>query len=292
MKKEQGIVPFLTSAVLFLVGLVLIILCGFGVFQGNEKGDLPLITVTVSSVGSSLIATSIYVLITTLSKKDRLDEAQQSFSEETKKLQDYIYAVGSVINSNEVFRVVNSDINHAIDFGSIFKKSQSIDIACNTGGTIIENNKEALKIALKNGARIRILFNNENYEFFDPNNKQYEHLQNSLCPDKASRKHTGITIDTLKKIVRECRKSGILNGSINCFYSDGLITGQMVIIDDKLGYFTPYLPGQEIIDSFRVEFAESAEHHIEKLKKSFDTTWTSVLNKSEEEKQVNKILIN
>ena len=271
---------YLVSAILFLIGLILVMLCGFGAIGGGD-GSSQLLTVVVSSVGSSLIATAVYVLLTSLATGDRLQEAEQIFVDETRDLHQSIVDACNLINSGDVYRIVDSDEGHAVAFGPKFECAKRIDIACHTGGTIIDRNKEYIKNALRNGAIIRILFNNANYEFFDPDNLEYENLQSSFCPDKASRVFSSESIKTIKKAVDENVADAAMTGTVAMFYSDGIITGQMVIIDGKEAYYTPYLPAEEINESFRVEFSESALKHIKKLEDSFSRTWAKMISRTD-----------
>jgi hypothetical protein len=275
--------------VLLLSG-VLFLFIGFTAFP-DSSSDTASISVVFVSLGASLLATALYVFLTAVFARDEIIKAEQILNNEILNLQLAIVDVCSVVSSNSVSKVVTSNAEHSIDFSEKFVKAKKIDLACHTGGTVINNNIEALGTALRNGANIRVLFNNEKYEFFNPNNELYENLQNSLCPDRASRIYTNQSIDMLRKIAKNIDKDSNTIGAIEAFYSDGLITGQVVIIDDSEAFYTPYLPGNEIYESFRVEFSLSASDHIRKLKKSFDTTWNTMNRKIKDGGLVNRIQI-
>jgi hypothetical protein len=156
----------------------------------------------------------------------------------------------SVFNNQDDLSIPDRIVTSASwDFNEAISKSKSIDIACNTGASVIEANKNALKLAYASGAYIRVLINDYRQDFFN-NLPHRPDLSTSHQRDYVKKTLRILRdIQTPKPAYGSCPRGSILLRRAPTF-----ITCQMVIIENQLISLIPYIPFLSLQYSIRVNF--------------------------------------
>ena len=153
-----------------------------------------------------------------------------------------------------------------------FERAYSIDMLYNTGKNTCRNYLDRVERALKSrGCRVRVLVS-------DPNNPAWndESVINALCPGTNIKSEIEDVTKHINLLVQQLQERRITAGSIELRTFPSYPTGSIVIVDDNVARFTPYLPylHSAEVPSFDV-VSEKGGQLFKAYRNTFDRVWES-----------------
>jgi len=151
-----------------------------------------------------------------------------------------------------------------------FDRAYSIDLLYNTGKNTCRNYLDRVEQALiSRGCKVRILVSN-------PNNPAWndDTVINALCPGTNIKSEIEDVSNRINMLVEELRERHLTSGSVELRTFPSYPTGSIVIVDDNIARFTPYLPYAHSADvpSFDV-VSEKGGQLFKAYRNTFDRVW-------------------
>jgi hypothetical protein len=298
--RKHNVVAFATQVIIFLLGFVLVLVGLIFAFKMGEHGTV--LQAVVPAVGTSLIATAIATALSDFFQSERKDEItkdlQQACKDEKelfkREKKDFIKRSGEL--GDLLTRAMRLDAEQSLGRGfrgvewskyrnyeEMIRNAKKLDYMCHNGGSIIRQNIGPLNDAIKsNKVMVRVLINNNKYPMFNSsheNHKEYKEMLQAYCPDQEGHEgEAANTIADLKRINKTIKEG---EKKIKAYSAECFIAGQVLIIDNRYVFYTPYIPYVLIAESIRFQF----EHYLEedcvekdfaqKFITSFESAWDS-----------------
>jgi hypothetical protein len=161
---------------------------------------------------------------------------------------------------------------HTNDYTALFSNAKTIDLCFNSGKGTIFTYADVLKLAYKNGCKIRLLVNDAESSVFTD-----ERLSGVVYALGAHMQTVSEIKGTVDKM-REIKAVGSKKGTVEVRGAACFISGNIIIIDDKYTHYVPYLPYIPNQNTVRFDFEGGANEYTSKFRDSFREIWEHAKN--------------
>jgi hypothetical protein len=189
-----------------------------------------------------------------------VDEEQPNCSEDDLKLLDHI-KINGIIGISK-----NSALDYSKISGKLDEKINMLRIIVYQGDALIENLRQKIEIAIKNGTQVQILIASEKSSML----QEVKELEN-VNPGNSI---TQVVLGHIADILQNTKNA---SGSIEVKQYNTQARAAIIMVDDKWAWWTPYFTGIKVGETTSIELEDNGKDSIIKdCIKHFNLIWKKI----------------
>ncbi len=163
------------------------------------------------------------------------------------------------------------------DFSEMIENASSLDFLYHTGTKLYERYEGSIRMAIKNGCRVRVLVGDPNNALYTKGNEDIEKIlaafdtRNLKNPD-VSLTDINRTISTIQAIKKSDAMLHV-KGNLDMRGLTCLPTGSLFIVNGSYCYFVPYIPYEVSLNSICFEFSNNGSQYFQLFHHYFKNAW-------------------